>query len=406
MTALRRRWPWIVGLALVVGLGGGAGYWYFGRPEVPRPPEVDLTGADPEIAEAVTAAREAVLSEPDSGAAWGRLGMVLRAHEYGREANACFAVAERLDPDNPRWPYLRAVMLLLTDPEVGLEPLRRAVAKAGETTTEPRLRLAEVLLERRRLAEAEEHFRHLLDRHPGHPRALLGMGRLAYARGDLKESAEYLQRARQSPFVRKAASQLLAKVYYRLGDQEALRGLGDVATLPDDPSWPVPFIEEVVQLQVGKQADLERAGALLDLGVGAEAVAVLERTAARHPEDADVWVALGRARIRVGRFAEGERALRTAVRLDPDSVDGWFLLGAALNGQGHKEGLAECFRKVIALKPDHALAHYNLGQCLKEQGDRAGAREAFRAALRARPGYREAEEQLRALEAGEEDKGK
>jgi tetratricopeptide (TPR) repeat protein len=393
----RLRRPWVIGLALALALGAGAGYWFFLRPEPHRPPEIELTGTDPEIAEAITSAREQVLREPQSAEAWGRLGMVLRAHDNGAQANECFAVAEELDPTEPRWPYLQGLTLLLTDPDAGIDCLRRAVARANSTPG-PRLRLAEALLARGELDEAEEQFRTLLERYPGYPRALVGLGRLQYERGDLRESATTLRQARESPLVRKEASQLLAKVAYRLDDHKTLKELGDVAGLPEDPPWSDPIVGEVESLRVGKKADLERAEFLLTHGQGREAVEVLEQLTTRRPEDAEGWLALGRTLVQLQSYSQARQALREAVRLDPDSVEGWFKLGVAEHGRGDPGAATECFRKVVALKPDHVFAQYNLGQCLKDRGDRAGAREAFRAALRARPGYRKAEEQLRALE--------
>ena len=50
------------------------------------------------IVAALAQARAAVQESPRSAAAWGRLGMVLAAHDFRAEANACLAQAERLDP--------------------------------------------------------------------------------------------------------------------------------------------------------------------------------------------------------------------------------------------------------------------------------------------------------------------
>src|SRR5438045_4087886 len=83
--------------------------WWPHRADKPTPPLVDLTGVDPAVQRAVTAARAAVLEHPDSAEAWGKLGMVLIGHGLPVEAsNACLAEAERLDPRQPRWPYLQA----------------------------------------------------------------------------------------------------------------------------------------------------------------------------------------------------------------------------------------------------------------------------------------------------------
>src|SRR5262249_34745900 len=128
--------------ALVAGLAWFAWAWLAAS----GPPPVGLTGADPDVAAARAEARSALRQCPRSGAAWGRLGMVLRAHDFGPEANACFAEAERLDPRDPRWPYLQGLTLLLTDLDAGIAKVRRAVELCKPLNTTPQLRLAEALL--------------------------------------------------------------------------------------------------------------------------------------------------------------------------------------------------------------------------------------------------------------------
>src|SRR5579859_5972390 len=92
-----------VGILFVVPVG----LWlWWARTPRPEPPRPDLSDADPQVVEAIEEARQAVLHAPRSASAWGRLGMVLRAHDFGEEANTCFAHAEQLDPNEPRWPYL------------------------------------------------------------------------------------------------------------------------------------------------------------------------------------------------------------------------------------------------------------------------------------------------------------
>jgi tetratricopeptide (TPR) repeat protein len=373
--------------------------WLRLRGAPPAPPEVALTDADPEVAEAVRAARAGVLSEPRSAAAWGRLGMVLRAHDYGPESSACFAQAERLDPKDPRWPYLRGLTLLLSDPDAGLPLVRRAADLCGDRVSAPRLRLAEALLDRGSLDEAEAEFRRVAGREPDNPRAQLGLARLACLRGDYDASLAHLRRAQASPAAAPPCRRLLAEVRYRQGDVAAARDLGDTGGAFEEPDWPDPFVEEVMQLQVGAGVQIAQAETLLRQGAAPEAVAVLRGTVDQHPDSGPAWLALGRVLIQVKDYPSAETALRSAVRLAPDSAEGWFHLGVALALEEKPAEAAGCFSKAVGLKPDYALAQYNLGQCLKQQGDAVGAAEAFRAALRSRPDYAPAQKELDALQA-------
>src|SRR6516162_8143096 len=71
---------WASGLflgALVLLVGAGAGGWYawqqWRNAGTPRPPEVAPEDLDSDVAALVKAARERVLREPRSAAAWGAL---------------------------------------------------------------------------------------------------------------------------------------------------------------------------------------------------------------------------------------------------------------------------------------------------------------------------------------------
>src|SRR5262249_61754171 len=131
-----------------------------------------LADAAPALIESIEAARRQVRKDPYSAATWGRLGKVLRGSSYYEPAAACFAQAEKYEPGEPRWPYLRGESLQQRDPAAAREHLRRAVAsweKRGETPVVPRLRLAELLLDEGRLDEAEEQVARALEREPDNP---------------------------------------------------------------------------------------------------------------------------------------------------------------------------------------------------------------------------------------------
>src|SRR5215207_4362078 len=121
----RRRAPALAAAGVVLIVSAAAAWYFWPRADV-GPPTVDLAGADPDVARAVEEARAAVKEAPQSAEAWGRLGMVLRAHNFGDEANVCFERAEHLDAADPRWPYLRGVTVALTDRDAAIPLLERA----------------------------------------------------------------------------------------------------------------------------------------------------------------------------------------------------------------------------------------------------------------------------------------
>src|SRR5205814_2365769 len=193
---------------------------------------------------------------------WGRLGMVLLAHLFDREADSCFAQAARLDPEDAMWPYARGIIALRREPDKAVPLLRQAVAatsSASDYRFPMSMQLAEALLERGNLDEAEELFREEANQ----PRAALGLGLIAVARGDAALASKYLAVARTSQFARKKAAVQLAGLARGRGETAAAEALDqEIARLPDDPPWPDPLLDPLVRLQVGRRGRERRAAQL------------------------------------------------------------------------------------------------------------------------------------------------
>ena len=106
-------------------------------------PEPQMDGVDPAVVSAVEEALETVRESPADANEWGRLGMILLAHDFAVDARSCFRRAGDLDSAEPRWPYFHAWTLVSTAPEAALPGLERAVELCGESPLAPRLKLAE-----------------------------------------------------------------------------------------------------------------------------------------------------------------------------------------------------------------------------------------------------------------------
>ena len=134
--------------------------------------------------------------------------MVLLAHDFDVACVEAFRAAERFDPKNPRWPYLQGLVLVLCDPDIGLACLQRAADKAGTTRSEPRLRLAEVLLDLGRIDEAEAVAAPILERRPSDPRVALIFARIATERGDSTMVLARTEGLQDEPSARRRAAVL------------------------------------------------------------------------------------------------------------------------------------------------------------------------------------------------------
>jgi tetratricopeptide (TPR) repeat protein len=378
---------------LVLALAGA--WWHWRREPAPELPVVDLAGVDPAVAAAVEVGLEKVRQSPRSADAWGRLGMILVAHDFRAAALVCFAEAERLDAREPRWPHYQGVALSLGEPEASLPKLRRAVELCGDAPAAPRLLLADVLLGQGRLDEAAGHYRHLLERDSASAWAHLGLARVAAAQDRPQDSLAQIDKAAAGRYCRKAAHTLRAQVQRRLGNAAAATAeLRRAAELPDDPGWPDPFVEQIEELQIGEHAALKRAARLINQGRVAQGARLLRQTIRDYPQSYGAWLMLGQGLVKGQDFADAEQALRQAVRLAPAPVDAQYFLGVALLERGDGRAAADCFRAAAKLKPDHALAYYQLGRCLVRLEDRAGAVAAFRDAVRCKPDFADAHAEL------------
>jgi tetratricopeptide (TPR) repeat protein len=393
-----------------MGLATAAGWYVWRRLTAPEPPDVPVAADDPVLAEAVEAARQKVRQEPYAAAAWGQLGKLLRGSGFKEQAAVCFAQAEKFDPNEVRWPYLRGEALLPGDPDAALPHLRRAaeLANRGEAdSVAPWLRLAEVLLEKRENEEAEKNFRRALDAEASNPAIHLGLGLLAQERGHLEESRRHLERARHSPFTRQRACTRLAIVYRGLDKVEAARKFSEkAASFSPDARWIDPYVAECLQLAVDKSNVFQRVEQLEAQGRFQDAVDLLEQMIERAP-DARAYVGLGRNLLQRGDVQGAERAFLSALRLAPDNVRAHYQLARLLyeravqrrragNGRDRNEAaeLLPQFRSAIdharcaiAGKPDLAEAHLVLGQALQEDGQAEKARRHLEEAVRlSKPG--------------------
>jgi predicted TPR repeat methyltransferase len=125
-----------------------------------------------------------------------------------------------------------------------------------------------------------------------------------------------------------------------------------LASLPDQADW---YSNLGIIFQSGGQLEA--------------AMDAYRRAIAIDPTHANAYSNLGVLLRATGKPSEAEAAYRTAIQLNPDHIDAYTNLGILLNGLKRTEEAAACFCKVITLRPKHrearkllALAHCTLGE--------------------------------------------
>ncbi|HYV30943.1 MAG TPA: tetratricopeptide repeat protein, partial [Candidatus Binatia bacterium] len=316
-TSLRRRTLVLIFVLLALGLG----LCFVRRGTSPGPPAIATTGFEPVIAAQIDGALAEVRARPRSGSAWGKLGMVLQAHELV-QARFCFEQAERFESSDARWPYLQALLPGLDNPSVAIAKLERAARLRPEQPDAVRLRLAQSLFEAGRWKEAESHFKRLLQGNTNLAPAWLGLAALSHAGGQLDEASRRLQFCLTNAHTAKRAYTLLAQVERQLGHTaSADAAVHLLATLPGDQPWPDPFTEEAAQYRVGRQAWAEQAQQWLEQDRPGEAQRLAARLIKDYPEAPEGWLLLGRLRLGQNDCAGAAQALRRHLQLAPRSVN-------------------------------------------------------------------------------------
>lgn len=387
--ARRRRWRVTLGIVLAATLAG-MGWW---RARSPRPapvPVLDLSGVEPARTGRVRSLLDAVRARPEAGEDWGRLGMALRALGFRIEAGQAFAEAQRLDFRNPRWPYWRALLLETDDPAAAVLALREAVRRCGNDPAAPRLRLARLLIEQGRAAEARRELTEFLKTQPDHPSALILLAHVAMDEGQVDEADRLAGRCEADPRTARRAAVLRAQIHQRAGRVAQAREMARRAqTLPHDSEPPDPWEAEAALVLDDPRPLSDQVQRLLAAQRLEAAAPLIEKLVKEHPAFAESWLLLGRYQLLYRDAAAAEKSVRRHLDLEPESVQGLFQLGMALLAQERLEEALAAFRRASELKPDHGPAHFNQGFALLRLGRLAEAVTPFRDAIRCNPEYAE-----------------
>lgn len=132
-------------------------------------------------------------------------------------------------------------------------------------------------------------------------------------------------------------------------------------------------------------AEMRRAGRLIQEGRLREAEEALSAVSARRPEDPEPHYALGVLYLNTRRMPEADERLRRAVELDPDFAEAHYNIGVIRGYDSDGTAAIAAFRRAIELEPELIDAHNNLGALLMSGGRFNEAIAAWRRAAEIAP---------------------
>jgi tetratricopeptide (TPR) repeat protein len=247
--------------------------------------------------------------------------------------------------------------------------------------------LAEFLLDLRELEESEQIFRRVLQTAREHPRAQLGLARLAAMRGDDEEAIRFASQAALGAPAIRPTHELLAQLYHRNGKAKAAEVQLQIAQKlsTEKLMWPDPTLAEVLLLRADTIWQNEQAHQFLMQGQPEKYIRALQDLISKYPERTSLYLQLIRTLLKMGNVPAAQSVMQDALRRCPDSIELKYLSGVIQANMRDHEKAAEIFRAVVELKPDYPEAHFSLAASLRAMKDSAGAIQSLREVLRYEP---------------------
>lgn len=387
-----------VGLAVLALCVIGLIAWWQIRSRVPAIPVIDLQSVSPAVRRVIETAQHAVAKEPRSGLAWGRLGMVLRAHEYFPEAIDCFRIAWTLDPADLRWPYLLAIGLESTDVAASIQTYRQVIARHPQVTL-PQIRLAELLLQSGDLEAAENLLTPLAERESDNPRVLYRLAQLRFRRGQPDEALALVERAHVLAPRQRAIAEFTAQLRFAPRTRQRASPAQPAIDLAQatETTWPDQILGDVLQLRRDAYWRASQGASLIESGNVAAGIQELEAAVAEAPDDWTLQARLAAAYLMTNRLDDAENLVSDALQRWPDTFELQHQLGTVRLLQHEWAQAVDAFGRAIQLKPGSAESHSDLGFCLQQTGQLEAAKAEFKEALRLNPSLESAKKQLAKL---------
>lgn len=381
---VRRRWLVVGGVLLGAVVIGGGVFHVRQRAIVPivfpEVPAFDDTQA--RLRAAVAAAMEKANSRKGAKEALEQIAQLYHANGYLDEAQAAYGELEELDPREPRWLHLHALILAgYGDFEPAMARWRGLVELAPDYLP-AHLRLAEAELKLNRPDAAAAIYETVLRRWPNEPYAQLGLARIDF---EAEKWADALRRL--EPLVAQTdyrlGYDLIVSAYEKLGrDAEAKAIRGQMKASGAFRDAPDPWFDELVAVCFDPYRIAIAAGARTN---PTEARDLLLRAIELAPHEVSYRLQL------VSHYTEQQdapaalEALRQLTTQAPNFADGWARLAMLQQDFGQQAAAAQTVVKGLEHCPDSPSLRLMWGAMLRRAGRREEAIRELEISIKLRP---------------------
>jgi len=321
--------------------------------------------------------------------AYGETGMLYHAYEYWEPAASAYRNAQRLDPDNPDWPYyLGLVAVTLGDPDLAETSFSR-VLELQPTDDLALARLGETYLETGRLEAAREQFERSLGINTGNFRALLGEGRRTLELSDYDAAIGYLSRASAIDGSSTQVNHALGLAYRGAGQMDKAREHFDLAHsvhgLEHESVTNDPRFNAITALRKGSVThDFYALQALVE-GRTNDAIREMRLAIEADPDNLDNRRNLGLLLIRSGEHESGIRELNQILLRDPQHVETLKLLAENAAMTGALDDARWRLSQALEADPEDGEVWLMLGNLDSHLGKDEEALAAYQAARKYSP---------------------
>lgn len=391
-TCMNQSLKLVVSAALLLTVLGGGWWvyesgstrraWEMQRPTLPAPLGDAAPGVDQRLAVCETRFR----SWPPDQSALADFAQLCHANGLLDSAAIAYRALIPLQPNEPRWPHLLAVILAGEGRLEDALPFLRRTTELAPDHVIAWLVLGDALLKSNHLDEATSAYSAALEREPKNVYALLGLARCDLQAERWTAARSRLQQAvTQQPGFASAQS-LLATVFERLGNSEGAAAAR--ARSQRDGHYPEPpdaWQEALNDFCYDPYALLVAASAHAAEGRPERSLALVKKALTLAPNDARLHRKLGNTLMQLGDPAGAREALEAAIALAPSNDAIQLNLIALLRRSNDQTALANVVKNALDHCPTSAGIHYEAGILARDGGNFEEAARHFEVTWKNQP---------------------